>query len=189
MAAMGSPLVPSTAGTSVLDLLKSYEEIVGPDVLAAAREKLPAEIRAELDAMTSLSWMPVTSVARVVDQIAAEAKADPEALLDRAVRLATKRTLTTVWRALLKLTTDAALIARTPIFYSKSRNVGRLHARLVARRRAELTLTEWPSISQRHRRTLAISIETIVTLAGRRDVEVSWEPTADGAVYRLTWSA
>jgi len=96
MAAMGSPLVPSTAGTSVLDLLKSYEEIVGPDVLAAAREKLPAEIRAELDAMTSLSWMPVTSVARVVDQIAAEAKADPEALLDRAVRLATKRTLTTV---------------------------------------------------------------------------------------------
>ena len=40
-----------------------------------------------------------------------------------------------------------------------------------------------------YRRTLAISIETIVTLAGRRDVEVSWEPTADGAVYRLTWSA
>src|SRR5689334_20914347 len=58
MAAMGSPPVPGTAGTSVLDLLKSYEEIVGPDVLAAAREKLPAEIRAELDAMTSLSWMP-----------------------------------------------------------------------------------------------------------------------------------
>src|SRR5262245_7684633 len=124
MAAMGAPLVPSTAGTSVLDLLKAYEELVGAEVVAAARAKLPAEIRAELDTMTSLSWMPVTNLGLVIEQIASEAKADPDALLDRAVRLATKRTVATVWRVLLKLTTDDALIARTPIFYSKSRNVG-----------------------------------------------------------------
>jgi len=189
MTPMAAPVVPSNAGTSVLDLLKSYEEIVGREVLASARAKLPAAIRAEFDALTPLSWLPIASLAQLVDQIGKEAGADPDVLLDRAVRIAVRRTVTTVWRLLMKLTTDEALIARTPIFYSKSRNVGRLSARIVARRRAELTLTEWPGISQRHRRTLAVSIETIVALAGRRNVEVKWEPTTDGAVYRVTWSA
>jgi len=189
MVAMESRVVPSNSGTSVLDLLKAYEELVGPEVVADALAKLPPEIRAEIDAITPLSWVPVASVARVIEQIAAEAHCDADVLLDRAVRLATKRTLKTVWRLLLKLTTAEALIARTPIFYSKSRNVGRLTARLVAPRRSELTLSDWPGISQRHRRTLAVSIETIVTLAGKRDVQITWEPTSDGAVYQLTWSA
>jgi hypothetical protein len=36
-------------------------------------------------------------------------------------------------------------------------------------------------------RTLGISIVTVVTLAGRKEVSVTSTPTADGAVFQLSW--
>ena len=79
------------------------------------------------------------------------------------------------------------MLARTPIFYAKSRNTGRLEARLIDRGRAAVTLSGWPGVSARHVRTLGISIETVIRLAGRRAVRVTWELTSDGARYALAW--
>jgi len=95
----------------------------------------------------------------------------------------------TLWRVLLRFTSAEALITRTPILYARARNIGRLEARTVAPGLAELTLTEWPGASERSIRTLAVSVETILTIAGRRNVKVGWRLTVDGAAYRVSWRA
>lgn len=187
MASHGDQVVPSNSGTSVLDLLAALEEALGRDVVAAAFKKLPDGVRERFEQITPLTWVPVAALGVAIDQIAREANVDATAMLDAATRRATERTIKTVWRLMLRLTSDEALLARTPLYYAKSRNVGRLAGRVVAPGRAELVLSEWPGVSARHARALGISIETVVKLAGRKGVTMAWEPTRDGAHYRLTW--
>jgi hypothetical protein len=184
---MAAEIVPSASGISVLDLRAALEEIVGADVVANALTSLPAEIRSEFVEITALSWVPMTTITRVVDAVAVAARKNPERLIDEAVRRAVERTFKTVWRVMLRFTTDAALIARTPVVYSLSRNIGRLTSRIVAPGKAEVTLNDWPGVSARQVRTLGISIVTVVTLAGRKEVSVTSTPTADGAVFQLSW--
>jgi hypothetical protein len=182
-------VVPSASGISIIDLRAALEEIVGKDVVATALAGLPAETRSEFIEITAISWVPLATVTRVVDAIAAAAKVNPERLIDDAVRRAVERTFKTVWRVMLRFTTDAALIARTPVVYSLSRNIGKLTAKVVTPGKSEVTLREWPGISPRHVRTLGISIVTVVTLAGRKDATITSTPTADGAVFHLSWRA
>jgi hypothetical protein len=185
--AMPGDVVPSASGISVLDLRAALEEIVGKELVDQALASLPAATRSEFVEITALSWVPLVTITRVVDAIAKAAKKNPERLIDEAVRRAVERTFKTVWRVMLRFTTDAALIARTPVVYSLSRNIGRLTAKMVSPGRAEVRLSEWSGVSARHVRTLGISIATVVTLAGRKDVGVTSTPSPDGAVFHLTW--
>jgi hypothetical protein len=180
-------VIPSTAGQSILDLRRSLEEMVGADVVARALAGLPPEVGRQVIEARPLGWVPVSVVGRAVDAIAREAGREPEAMLDEAVRRATERTFKTVWRIFLRLSSDAQLIARTPVLYAKSRNVGRLEARWVAPGEGELILHDWPGVSPRHRRTLAVSVQTVMELCGRRHVAITFHPTPDGARYRVTW--
>jgi len=184
---MAGEIVPSASGISVLDLRVALEEIVGKDAVGQALASLPAQTRSEFVEITAISWVPLTTVTRVVDAVAAAARVNADRLIDDAVRRAVERTFKTVWRVMLRFTTDAALIARTPVVYSLSRNIGRLTARMLAPGKAEVVLNGWPGVSARHVRTLGISIATVVTLAGRKEVNVTSSPAADGAVFQLTW--
>jgi len=184
---MAGEVVPSASGISVLDLRAALEEIVGKDVVAEGLASLPAATRGEFTEITALSWVPLASITRVVDAVAVVARKNPERLIDEAVRRAVERTFKTVWRVMLRFTTDAALIARTPVIYSLSRNIGRLTARMLAPGKSEVTLSDWPGVSARHVRTLGISICTVVTLAGRKEVAFTSTPSSDGAVFILTW--
>lgn len=179
--------MPSSSGTSVRELRAAIEEALGVRVVAAALEKMPGDEREQFARLTPLSWVPVAVLGRLIDQIALEAGVDPESMVDAATRRATERTFKTVWRLMLRVTSDEALLARTPLFYSKSRNVGRLSGRVVARGQAELILSDWPGVSARHVRALGVSVATVVELAGRQGVKVVSELTRDGARYRLTW--
>ena len=186
---MAGDVVPSASGISVLDLRVALEEIVGKDVVTTALASLPAQTRNEFVEITALSWVPLATVTRVVDAVAATGRVNADRLIDDAVRRAVERTFKTVWRVMLRFTTDNALIARTPVVYSLSRNIGRLTSRMVSPGKAEVTLSEWVGVSARHVRTLGISIATVVRLAGRKDVAVTSSPTNDGAVFHLTWRA
>jgi len=181
-------IVASNSGTSFLDLLAAYEELVGKDVVDAARAKLSLDAQREIEVVTPLSWVPVAIVGDLIDRVAEEAGQDAEVLLDRAVRRATQRTLATVWRVMLRFTSDDALVARTPLFYAKSRNKGRLLARKTAPGRAEIELVDWPDVSARHIRTIAISIATVVEAAGRGKVDIAWLPSRGGATYHVSWA-
>jgi hypothetical protein len=181
-------IVPSTAGTSILDLLDSYREIVGEEAVERALASLPEDLRRRVAGLTRLSWLPVAELGVVIDAVGHAAGRDPDELLDQAARLATDRSFKKIWRVMLRLTSDEALIARTPSMYLVSRNVGKLQARVVEPGRAELTLSGWPDVSDRHLRTLGVTIVRVVELAGRRDPAIQVRRTADGALYTLTWT-
>jgi hypothetical protein len=179
--------IPSSAGIAVLDLIHALEEDVGSAAVALGRERLPPRAREELAEITSISWVANTTVSALVDAVAAAAGVDPEPMLDRAIRRGVERTFKTVWRMLLRLSSDEALIKRTPMIYSRSRNVGELSARIVEPGRAELKLTEWPEITDRQMRSVGVGIESVIALTGRRSVQMRCTRTASGAVFDLRW--
>jgi hypothetical protein len=176
------------AGTAVLDLLDAYREIVGAEVVERAIASLPGDLRRKVAGVTRLSWLPIADMTAVTDAVGQAAGRDVEALVDQAGRLATERSFKKIWRVMLRLTSDEALIARTPSIYGLSRNVGKLGARVVRPGLAELTLTGWADVTDRHLRTLGVSIVRVVELAGRRDPAIQVRRTEDGAVYTLTWT-
>src|SRR5688500_5902211 len=117
---------PSAAGATIQTLRRVMAEMGAVNVMASALTKMPAKDREEFDPVTPMSWLPLTSTIAAVECIAAEARPHPDELMDEAVRRAAEQMFRTSWRLLLRFTTDAALIARTPVIYSKWRNVGML---------------------------------------------------------------
>jgi hypothetical protein len=183
-----SPSVPCTSGIAVLDVLHALATMVGSETIEAAKARLPLSLQADLEILTAVSWLPNSTFAALIDEVASCAGREPEALIDQAVRTAVDRTFKTVWRMFLRFTSDEALIKRTPIIYQRSRNTGQLSARLVEPGYAELLLTNWPKIAERHLRTIGISIQRVVELAGRREVRLTIQRTSEGGRYELRWA-
>ena len=73
------------------------------------------------------------------------------------------------------------------LIYQRSRNTGQLSARVTEPGNAELLPTEWPNISDRHLRTIGVSIRRVVELAGRREVRMTVQRTPEGGRYELRW--
>ena len=182
-----TPVVPSTSGVSVLDVLHATEEIVGRDVFERARKQLPAQLQEELASITAVTWVPNTVLTEVLREAARAAGMDTEDLAAKAIRGATARTFSTVWRALLRFTTDEALIKRAPLIYARSRNCGKLSARIVSPGVAEVLLTEYPSPTPPEIRSLGVGIQCVLEFAGRQDVQVSSERKPDGGRFVFRW--
>lgn len=183
------PEVPCTSGVSVMDLFLALEEIVGKAAIERARAAAPPEVRRAFEGITAMSWVPNPALGRMIDEVALAAGVEPETMLDDGTRRAVNRSFKTVWRMFLRLTSDEALIARTPMIYSKSRNVGRLVSKIVAPGVASIVLSEWPEVTPRQVRTIGIGIAEVVTLCGRKNVRIESAKTQDGAEYRLSWKA
>ena len=178
---------PSAAGATIQVLRRALEGIVGVNVVANALKKLPAPVREEFDPLTPMTWVPLTTSNMAVEYIAAEACRNSDDLMDEAVRRAAEQMFRTSWRVLLRFTTDQALVARTPVLYAKWRNIGSLESKFLAPGRSEILLKGWPGVSERNVRTLAVTIETVLRLAGRRAVRVEYTRSTDGARYLAFW--
>jgi hypothetical protein len=161
--------------------------MLGSETIALARAALTHEQRAELESVTAVSWVRMSTSSAFINATGAVSGRDPEPLVDEASRRATVRTFKTVWRMLLRLTTDEALVKRTPMIYSRTRNVGQLDSRMIAPGSAELILSRWPDPPPRQLRLIGIGVEVALNLAGRRDARCEHERKRDGARYTLTW--
>jgi hypothetical protein len=179
--------VPSTSGIAVLDLLYVLARMVGEENIERAKARLSPAQREELDTLTAVSWLPNATLSMFLDELARCARRDPEEMIDQAVREAVDRTFKTVWRMFLRVTSDEALIKRTPLIYQRSRNTGQLGARILEPGHAEVLLTDWPDVPDRHLRTIGVSIASVVELAGRRDVRMTAQRTPEGGRYDLRW--
>ena len=183
----GTRVIPSAAGTTVVALKHAMQEILGIEALTAALNGLPAGLREEFEPVTPMTWIPVEVVHAVVGRVAAHAGRDFDQFMDEVVQRAGEKTLRTAWRMLLRVTADRALMNRAPILYSKWRNVGRLQTNVLGPGRFEILLTEWPGMSERSIRTLAVTIETVLRLAGRKATKIQSQSTFDGAKYLVSW--
>jgi hypothetical protein len=184
-----APVIPSTSGVAALAMLQALEEVAGNEAFQRALGALSSEIHREIASLQALSWVPLSTLTIITDEVARCAGLEPETMLDTAMRRASEHMFKTVWRMFLRFTTDDALIKRTPVLYSRSRNIGELSARMVAPGHAELVLNKWPNISDRQLRTVGIGMSSVVALAGRRDVRVSSVRSADGGRFDLHWRA
>lgn len=185
----GAKVIPSAAGTTVQALRAALEELVGVDVLTAALATLQPQVREDFEPVTPMTWVPVDAIHSAVARVAEHAGRPFDELMDEAVQRAGEKTLRTAWRMLLRVTSDRALTSRAPILYAKWRNIGRLSTKGVTPGKIELVLTEWPGMSARSIRSLGITIETVLRLAGRHQIKVDWQAMPDGAKYSVVWRA
>ena len=180
---------PRLSAQSARDVRWALEQTLGVDAVTRGLASVPEPIRLAYADPAPLSWVAYDVVVTCHAAIAREAGTTMEDMLERAVPLAVERAFRTVWRVLLRFTTDAALIARTPLLYSKTRSKGTMSARVVAPGHAIADIAGWPAMPPRDVRAIALSIATLLRLARREEVSVDGSATADGARYVIHWRA
>ena len=176
-------------GTLLLDQIKVSRELHGGSVVDAALAKLPPHIRQEIDHALPTSWVPQEVGEAIHTAIAGELGRDPLDFRRELIRYALPRTFRTLWRVILRFTSDEALVARCPMIFSKTYDRGKFTARIDTPGIASLRLMERPNASDLELVGISTAVETVLRLAGRRDVKVSWEKTPGGASFLATWKA
>lgn len=179
---------PRIRGAIVLNNLVGFEDVVGVDVVRRALAGLPPELVHEASAVVPVAWVRADLVDSLFAAIAHAAGREPEDLFPEAIERGVYRTLHTVWRALMHLSSDAAIVKRTPALFARTYSCGRLEARFLGDGAAEAELFEWPGVSRFRMLAIAAGVRAVLRVAGRETVLVRSERTADGARFRASWS-
>lgn len=178
---------PHLSGAVFLKNIEVFREVVGSDVVDAALEGLPGPVRAAYDGAVPVAWIEVEHIDAVYAAIARQADRELYGLYREVVLEGVSRTLRTIWKMLLRLTTDKALVSRTPQIYLKSHDTGRLDSRIVAPGHAEIDLLDWPDVPELRLHGVANGIVATLTVAGREDVTIDWTRTDQGAHFKARW--
>jgi hypothetical protein len=161
-------------GAVLLEQRRVMRELAGEEVYAAAMAELPEDVRREYERLSMLSWCRHSTATEVTQRIGHALGRRPEAWQAEVVRTGIERTLSGVWKVLLRFSSDDALIKRTALLYSKACDRGRLTAEQLAPGHVKLTLSEWPDIPELDLIALATGIETVLRVVGRKTVIVTW---------------
>ena len=175
------------SGALVLEHRRILAELCGPARFEQVLVRLPADARREYDEITPVAWPRVSTAEAVVRAAAAELGRDFVELHEHLARTGVEKTLTTLWRLLLRFTSDDALVARTPRIYARALNRGELVPRITGIGRAEIRIAGWPDIPEFSSRGIRIAIETVLRLAGRTDVRIDEELRHDGRAFLASW--
>jgi hypothetical protein len=184
--AQGRPLVAGAVLREQIDVLKS---VAGEAAVDRALDALEPEQRDSLSVVTAVSWVSLEASNQLIENVARAIGRDPFEFNRECTRIGVERTLKSLWRVLLRFTSDNAIITRAPIFYSKNYDSGRLVAHLTDRGAAEVVLDGWPEPPPRMDvEGIGTAIATILECAGRKDVQMSWKRQPDGARYMVRWA-
>jgi hypothetical protein len=182
---------PCLSGHTVLNSRQSLEEIAGKDVVLRALEDLPDEERERYLTITPEGWLPVRIADEVQRAVAREAGIPPgefPGFVRSFSHRSVERMVSTVWKVLLRFTSDKALVERTPELFSHTYNIGRLSASVDEPGRGTVLLDDWPGISDEQMIGTAAGIEAVLQTAGRKNVQIRWQRTSTGAKYVATWT-
>ena len=178
---------PRLSGALIITQRKVMEKLVGAHVVKQALAKLPDEVRCEYEAVTPLTWFPALWFNEIVAGVAAEVKMDVLAFHAEVLSKSAELTILKLWGVFMRLTSDQALVSRTPILYSKSYTQGKLTTKALGQGRAEITLQGWPGVPDIQIQALQIFIGTVLKVAGRKSPTVTAERRPTGAVFHATW--
>lgn len=180
---------PSITGTIVGQHLAVLRERYGSESVDRVLASLDDTTRDDVAHASPLGWVPVQTFERFYDAMAAGLQRDVAELHTEVSRASVENTFRTLWRLLLRFTSDEALVSRTPLIHSRTYNTGALASSFPGPGRADIELTGWPRTPAIVRRGLCVGISTVLTLAGRQNVTITDEPTADGARFQASWDA
>jgi hypothetical protein len=178
---------PTISGALVLQHRKILTAVVGEGPLARAMTSLSAADRQALEEVTVLTFVPIATVEALFTAAAREVGRDVPSLHEHVSRTSLEQNLKTIWRLLLRFTSDEALIARTPVLFGKAFPQGAMRPRMIQPGRAEIRIEQWPGMPEYAVRGTRVAIETVLRLAGRSSVKLSTERTPDGVVYGASW--
>jgi len=182
---------PSISGIGIINSRQSLEELAGKDVVEKALDQLSEADREQYVSVTPASWLPVRIADEVQRAVAREAGVGVDEFVEFVRAFSHRgvaRMLGTVWKLLLKVTSDQALIERAPELHARTYNVGRLSASVGSPGHGTAVLEEWPTVSDEQMIGIAAGVEAVLQEAGRKGVVVRWKRTADGAEYTLAWT-
>lgn len=185
MEVAGDP--PSVSGTLIHGLIAAANEVLGPQVVARGFELAPREASEVVRASLPVQWVPIDQAEAAFGGIARAAGRDWGSLHGELAVISVERATKTFWRLLLRLTTDEALVSRTPVIFTKSYNRGRLVPRVTAPGRSEVEILDWPELPEWPIRGVKAGIETVLRLSGRKNVRIEGGRSPAGAKYIATW--
>jgi hypothetical protein len=178
---------PSLSGVNVVFVRQLLLEKLGPEGVERVKAAMPPEARQSYFEATAVDWVPVDYVNLMNAKAAEIAGMTVVDFSSTMGRLSVERTLHTLWRILLRFTSDEAIVTRTPVFFSRSFNVGKLATEILAPGMARVRLTEWPEVPQLTLVGVMVGIETVLRVAGRKNVRVNLHRTEHGADFLATW--
>jgi hypothetical protein len=164
------------------------EERFGKPPVTRAIGTLDEAQRAELARALPANWVRLDALRALYDAVCRETGVGLEELHSAVTRESTSRTVRTVWRILLRMSSDETLVTRTPEMYKKAFSIGQVKSSLVESGRSENVLSGWPDVPDFVLRQIRVATEAVLTLAGRSDISVEMERRPDGAQYTVRWS-
>jgi len=179
--------VPRMTGALVLEQRRALESIAGAGSVLAAIAAIDAALRDEYTAMMPVSWVRYTVPEAVLDAVATAHRRPMPALHEECARLAVDRTFKTLWRLALRVTSDQALVGRTPSIFSRTYDRGKMTSRIVSPGHAEVVITELPGAPEFILRGSRVGIERVLSLAGRKDVRVTSTRQRDGGTFHASF--
>ena len=178
---------PCVSGPLACGLRDVAAELLGPDAVTRALSRVDADTKARYETLTAVEWVPIKTMETVFGELAKETGTTVGMLHEKVAVISIERTMRTFWRLLLRLTTDNALISRTPVIFAKSYDHGRLEAVIPEPGRGEITLHDWLDVPEWPLRATRIGVQTVLSIAGRKDVRVQCRRSNTGASYLATW--
>jgi hypothetical protein len=181
---MSSPRISGTIVCGTRDLLRARLGEAGYERL---KELLPEGVRESYAMATHIDWLPVSDFNLSYGAGASLLGKSVDELAGELAREGTLRTMRTVWRVLLRFTSDEALMTRAPLLYTKTFDTGRASTVFETPRRARVTVKGWALMPAISMLTLGVGIEAVLQAAGRGEAKVKAERSEDGVEYLATW--
>jgi hypothetical protein len=178
------PRISGTIACRVRDLI---EERLGRERFDQFLQLLPPTAREATRVATMVDWIPVEQFNTVYPALARLTRRQANEVAEDLAREVVERTLSTVWRALLRFTTDSALLARAPVLYSKTFDTGSAKVLFEAQRRVRVVVTGWPGMPELSVLTLGTGIATVLKFAGRPNARLTHRLTKEGVEYSGSW--
>ena len=176
------------AGPFAVALRKNLRKLVGDQDYERILAALSLDQRDELLSATSLGWVRLSMVDAVVEAAADATGRDAVEINASITRMNVEHTILGVWRLLLKAATDRMIIQRAPALYTRAYNRGVVTSQWLGRGHATVTVTDWPEIPRNALAGGAVGLETLLGHAGRTEVRIEAERTAEGAILHVQWA-
>ena len=178
---------PLANGALIAKERRALESIVGAAAVRDALESLPADVAEAYEQMTAMTKIPTGYVEQVYYAVADRVGRDPLELHRAIVRAGVEDALKSIWRIFLRFTSDAAIVRRTPLFFSKGLSRGTMESQMLGPGLAEIRLVGWPDVSDMQINGIKAATEAVLECAGRKEVDLIHDRTIDGCRIEAQW--
>lgn len=150
--------------------------------------RLSSADQEHLRLVTPLSWVSIQRLERLYVELAADVDMPVPDLHTQIASEVVGRTITTIWRALLRLATDDVLIHRAPTLFGRAYAQGSMRVARSGPGFAELAVIGWPDMSEFALRGMRVGIESTLRAAGRKISRSTSKRSPNGASLRFDWA-